>query len=73
LNLIFALLEFYLTMAEEQISNIKLPTLSCDDAKLKTLEARLVGPSKDGLPPIQSVENVNVETIKTSKSFFKIN
>lgn len=62
-------------MAEEQISNIKLPILTSDDAKLKTLEARLVGPSKDGLPPIQSVvENINVETIKTSKSFlFEIN
>jgi tousled-like kinase len=57
-------------MAEEQLLSIKLPNITSDDAKLKTLEARLVGPSKDGLPPIQSTENINVENIKTSKSFF---
>jgi hypothetical protein len=55
---------------ENNMQNMKFiqPT---PEEKIKSLEARLGGPSKDGNPPINiTLETLDAETVKSSKNFF---
>lgn len=55
-------------MLEEQSQPATRNLVVSDELKLKSLEARLIGPSKDGLPPITSNADVlDIEQIRSSK------
>lgn len=57
-------------MEEESNNYFKQGLSMTEELKLKSLEARLLGPSKDGHPPILSnIEAVYLETIKSSKPY----
>ena len=52
---------------ENNMQNMKI-ILPIPEEKIKSLEARLGGPSKDGNPPINiTSETLDVETVKSSK------
>lgn len=60
-------------MSEMNLQSKLLLSLSnsIDESKLKSLEARMAGPSKDGLPPIPTAtENMDLETLKSRKFLF---